>query len=61
MSKSTILRLWFSAWAGLLILVGLGPACGSEKVSRFTASPVEKAAGGFQFTEGPVWHKDGYL
>lgn len=22
---------------------------------------VEKVAGGFQFTEGPVWHKDGYL
>lgn len=23
--------------------------------------PVEKVAGGFSFTEGPVWHKDGYL
>jgi sugar lactone lactonase YvrE len=22
---------------------------------------IEKVAGGFQFTEGPVWHKDGYL
>ena len=22
---------------------------------------IEKIAGGFQFTEGPVWHKDGYL
>jgi gluconolactonase len=23
--------------------------------------PLEKLAGGFQFTEGPVWHPDGYL
>ena len=22
---------------------------------------IEKVVGGFQFTEGPVWHKDGYL
>ncbi|MBN1815254.1 MAG: SMP-30/gluconolactonase/LRE family protein, partial [Anaerolineae bacterium] len=22
---------------------------------------VEKVSGGFQFTEGPVWHPDGYL
>src|SRR5215212_3844543 len=22
---------------------------------------VEKLAGGFQFTEGPIWHPDGYL
>ena len=22
---------------------------------------IEKVAGGFKFTEGPVWHKDGYL
>lgn len=25
------------------------------------ASPVETAATGFQFTEGPVWHPDGFL
>ena len=24
-------------------------------------SKIEKIADGFQFTEGPVWHKDGYL
>jgi gluconolactonase len=26
-----------------------------------TDAKVEKLAGGFQFTEGPVWHPDGYL
>ena len=25
------------------------------------ASPVETAATGFQFTEGPLWHPDGFL
>jgi gluconolactonase len=25
------------------------------------ATPIEKLAAGFQFTEGPVWHPDGYL
>jgi gluconolactonase len=26
-----------------------------------TGAKIEKLAGGFQFTEGPVWHPDGYL
>ena len=61
MFQFTMRTMGFPVWVGLLIQIGLGTAFGSEKVSRFTASPVEKAAGGFQFTEGPVWHKDGYL
>jgi len=61
MSKTTKPRIPYYVVIGLLITVILSPAFGSEKVSQFTASPVEKAAGGFQFTEGPVWHKDGYL
>lgn len=61
MSKTMFSKVMSCAVAGLLVTILLSPAFGSEKVSKFTASPVEKAAGGFQFTEGPVWHKDGYL
>ncbi|MFH1743867.1 MAG: SMP-30/gluconolactonase/LRE family protein, partial [bacterium] len=30
-------------------------------LSDIVAGEVEKVAGGFKFTEGPVWHPDGYL
>jgi len=33
----------------------------SGELSGIIAGKVEKTAGGFQFVEGPVWHKDGYL
>jgi gluconolactonase len=35
----------------------------SSALDRIVApgSRIEKLAGGFQFTEGPVWHPDGYL
>jgi gluconolactonase len=39
-------------------VVRLDPAL-DRIVSR--ESRIEKLAGGFQFTEGPVWHPDGYL
>jgi gluconolactonase len=29
--------------------------------SIFVTAPLEKTADGFQFTEGPVWHPDGFL
>ncbi len=34
-----------------------------NSMSKITSknAKIEKIAGGFQFTEGPVWHKDGYL
>jgi gluconolactonase len=35
--------------------VALGAAPGLD------VGPVEKVTGGFQFTEGPMWHPDGYL
>ena len=40
------------------MLVWLDPA--AERVLP-KESRIEKLAGGFQFTEGPVWHPDGYL
>lgn len=33
----------------------------SEDELPFTTLDIEKAASGFQFTEGPVWHPEGYL
>jgi len=33
----------------------------SADLSEVVAGEVEKVADGFQFTEGPVWHSDGYL
>jgi gluconolactonase len=41
---------------GLLLL--LAAALGAQDLSNLK---VEKAAGGFRFTEGPVWSRDGYL
>ena len=32
----------------------------SEHIANITDSPAEKLAGGFGFTEGPLWHPDGY-
>ena len=32
----------------------------SDQIAGITDSPAEKLAGGFGFTEGPVWHPDGY-
>jgi gluconolactonase len=32
-----------------------------EKAKSFANLKIEKLASGFQFTEGPVWHPDGYL
>ncbi len=39
-------------------IVRLGP--GLDRIIPRDAT-IEKLAGGFQFTEGPVWHPDGYL
>jgi gluconolactonase len=38
-----------------------GPPEEAVDFSAWVTTPVEKVADGFQFTEGPVWHKDGYL
>ncbi|NQW24274.1 MAG: SMP-30/gluconolactonase/LRE family protein [SAR202 cluster bacterium] len=32
----------------------------SDQIANITDSPAEKLAGNFGFTEGPVWHSDGY-
>ncbi|RJP33936.1 MAG: SMP-30/gluconolactonase/LRE family protein [Candidatus Omnitrophota bacterium] len=41
----------------------IASVAGSENdaASDLLASEVKKLANGFKFTEGPVWHKDGYL
>ena len=31
-----------------------------DQIDNITDSPAEKLAGGFGFTEGPLWHPDGY-
>ncbi len=33
----------------------------SEETEEIVASEVRKLADGFRFTEGPVWHREGYL
>ncbi len=33
----------------------------NDQFQKLVTSQVEKLAGDFKFTEGPVWHKDGYL
>jgi len=32
----------------------------SDQIANITDSPAEKMAGDFEFTEGPLWHPDGY-
>jgi len=41
--------------------LGISDTNASAQNGALEVGPVEKAAGGFRFTEGPVWHKDGYL
>jgi gluconolactonase len=36
-------------------------ACGLAPAQDFSNLVIERVAGGFQFTEGPVWSRDGYL
>ena len=36
-------------------------ALAASSLDDLIVSPVEKIAGSLQFTEGPVWHPDGYL
>lgn len=43
-----------------LICLLVGSAAIAAETDYFT-SPLESIAEGFKFTEGPVWHKDGYL
>jgi len=45
-------------WRGLLAAVML---CGGAAGQDFSKVTVEKAAGGFRFTEGPVWSREGHL
>ncbi len=48
---------------GVLVLVLLA-AVGAVTLGAspgLDVGPVRKVAGGFQFTEGPMWHPDGYL
>jgi len=35
--------------------------CASLCSQDFSSVTVEKVAGGFRFTEGPVWSREGYL
>ena len=54
-----------AVFAGIAVM-GLGgmlatEANGDDGRAIYFTSDVEKVADGFQFTEGPVWHKDGYL
>ncbi len=32
----------------------------SDQIANITDSPAVKLAGDFGFTEGPLWHPDGY-
>ncbi|MAF40147.1 MAG: gluconolactonase [Chloroflexi bacterium] len=32
----------------------------SDQITNITDTPAEKLAGGFRFTEGPLWHPDGH-
>lgn len=51
-------------WFILGIVMGVamtGSMSVSADLSEIVAGKVEKVADGFQFTEGPVWHPDGYL
>lgn len=46
----------------ILLIAGMGiVASAFAGDEAMVVSPVEKVADGFLFTEGPVWHKDGYL
>jgi len=52
-----------------MILLGIGtanlplavPAVGAENLSDIVSIEAVALAGGLNFTEGPVWHKDGYV
>jgi gluconolactonase len=48
----------YKEWQGLGEVVRIDPAL-DEIIDK--DAKIEKLADGFQFTEGPVWHKDGYL
>ncbi len=43
------------------LLIALAMGCGLAAAQEFANLKVEKIAGGFQFTEGPVWSTSGYL
>ncbi len=57
----------------ILAILVLAAACGADDAGSLVAkceafwrlapkdAKLEKIAGGFGFTEGPVWHRDGYL
>ncbi|MBN2328860.1 MAG: SMP-30/gluconolactonase/LRE family protein, partial [Candidatus Omnitrophica bacterium] len=57
------MRLFQKQSALSIIIVLLGFECAAPLFASEStvASEVEKIADGFLFTEGPVWHKDGYL
>src|ERR1041385_8333079 len=43
--------------AGIVPLLGGGQVCGQES----SEPQMEHVAGGYHFTEGPVWSREGYL
>ncbi|MDP8244510.1 MAG: SMP-30/gluconolactonase/LRE family protein [Candidatus Hinthialibacter antarcticus] len=51
-------RLFYLVCVYSLLLL---PAFAQESISDLTAGEVQKLAGGNQFIEGPVWHRDGFL
>ena len=60
--KSLLMTL-LPIWLVVVVFAGCtgGPPEEAVDFSAWAVTPVEKVADGFRFTEGPVWHKDGYL
>ncbi len=60
----TVITSWKSKSWMLAVMLGVTVTGGMNvcaDLSDVVAGDVEKVADGFQFTEGPVWHPDGYL
>ncbi len=55
MQRLAVVLMFSTVWAGTALTVW------AQGGDTLLAGEVEKAAGGFRFTEGPVWHPDGFL
>ncbi len=49
------------AICALVLAAAVGMAFAQGGGADLTGSDLQKLAGGFQFTEGPMWHPDGFL
>jgi gluconolactonase len=48
-------------FAGLFVMLGGSSMNAEEGLDAIVASAPEEVASGFQFTEGPAWHPEGFL